>query len=812
MRSANQTFASRLLLITALVVAAVALAVGLAFSQQTEATPQDSPERIELDVQPSAREPGVSRRDPRQTPLAEQQAVDAAGSGQPFEDAPTSPRVARVMEQLRSQPAPLNEVFALIKVTDRATGERRVLTRGTPDPMLGFYLENPDSAPNGQVYAEMEQGWAQNGVEVAIRSVLVGESGDVEPSLSIEQEEERELLERNGGTGLSHRIESDLRRMIEIGETDLSSDSTDPIPVMIELKNLPELSLPKAADPANGGLLWAGLDVMAERERRIIDRKRMMAERQRPLIEAIEALGGWVEYASWTSGSIQTELPPAVIEPLAAHPAVFSMEYIPPLRTDAHRFLGDDIHTATNAQDYDPWHQGWHGLSSKHSYTSRIVLAMSEECVRSNRQYWRTFFNGSYRGRFYDIDPNSGYTLGGLEDCVNNTSHGTTGHASHRHGHWVLGNMASDFMDGQEAVLTTAQRRHRTGTCEECFFLFGQDWNLNERTRAHDWACDKRADIFQSSISSGASCDGNGPFDGNLQSLVNCGAVYVQSAGNSGSTGGCTTSYPADHPWTFAVGGIDTQNPCDTPGEYYTTVCDYETNASKGGANYDGCGGCADVVDLAGPYRVCHGLDPNTTNPTGRQCLTGTSFASPIVAGLMARSMDWYRQHIGTGIFYDNRMRNFMLLMGDRSAGPSGGGQWLNTTDPRWGAGRVRLEPFDQLGCWVVHRLSVTLGRNSQFTTNLGAGDCVQFFKAVAWHNGRDYSHEPMIRLTLNPTGCSTPTASVNRLDAKTVLKMQLNGCSGVQMTIRNIGVGFSGTRRFHVAAYGKSGFSDRGF
>jgi hypothetical protein len=768
----------------------------------------ETPER--LNEAPAQPDPEPGRRVLREgLSDAEKQALDAAGRGKAFEDTPVSELLALTIDRVREMPVPPNEVFALVKVTDRRTGERRVFTRGTPDPMYGFYLDDPAKAPSGKVYAEMDSAWTEGEVEVAIRAVLLDDAPSAEPSLGPHEEAERDLRERNGKAPGNFRIEQELRRVL--GEK--SGDADEMIPVMIEIKQVPRLSLPKTSDPAHGGLLWAGLDIRAERESRMIERKQAMAELQGPVIQAIEKAAGVVEYASWTSGSIQTLLPRSAVERLAASPGVFSMEYIPPGHADSHRYLGDDIHIATNAEDYNPWHVGWHGLSSKHSYTSRIVVAMSEECVRQGVPPWRTGGPGTaVRGQFWDIDPNSGATFGGLENCINNTSHGSTGHAEHRHGHWVLGNMAGDFMDGQESVLTTTQRRQRTGTCEECYFLFGQDWNLNERTRAHDWACARGADIFQSSISYGASCDGNGSFDGNLQSLVNCNVAYVQSAGNSGSTGGCTTSYPADHPWTFSVGGIDTENPCDTPGEYYTTVCNYEANASKGGANYDGCGGCADVNDLAGPYRVCNGLNPNSSNPTGRQCIQGTSFASPTVAGLMARTMDWYRQHVSSSIFYDNRVRNWMLLMGDRSAGANGAGQWLNTTDPRWGAGRVRLEPFDDLGCWSIFRGSVTLGRGASHTFSDAVPSCAQFYKAVVWHNGRDYSHEPMIRLTLNPTGCSTPTQSVNRLDSKSLQKMTLNGCTGVNITVRNIGVGFSGTRKFHVAAYGKSGFSDRGF
>lgn len=805
-------------LIAATVGVATLLLAGAAWSpvsaEGDSSTPRESPGRTESASTRGASPAMDAFREPTPRAEAEREATAASREGREFPDPADSERLARALESLRSLPAPTGEVFALVKATDRATGERRLFTRGTADPMLGLYLDEPASAPPGKVYSEVEDGWAVDGIEVVIRSVLAFEDESAVETLSAEDEAELELHERNAGSPYGVRVEQGLRERLAslAGDEESAGTGETMLPVMVELKGVPRLSLPKASDPANGGLLWAGLDVLAERQRRLIERKRDLAAYQEPVVARIEELGGVVEYASWASGSLQVMLPAVAVKALASHERVFSMEYLPPAATASHRYDGSDLYVATNAEDYDPWHPGWHGLSSKHSYTSRIVVAMAEECVDRSSPAWRSFSGSALRGQFWDLDPNP-ITLGGLENCWNDGAHGGTGHAAHQHGHWVLGNMAGDFMDGQEAVLTTGQRRQRSGTCEECYFLFGQDYNLNERAKSHDWACERGADIFQSSIGYGSSCDGNGSFDANLQSLVNCDVAYVQAAFNSGSTGGCTTVYPADHPWTFTVGGMRTEDPCDTPGEYYTGTCVYDTNASKGGANYDGCATCASIVDLTGPYRVNHGLRPGTANPTQVDSIQGTSFATPVVAGLMARVMDWWRQHVSNSLFYDNRVRNWMMLMGDRSAGAAGTGQWLNTTDDRWGAGRVHLEPFDDLGCWSIFRSSVYLLPFQSYSWVDSVPDCATFYKAVVWHTGTDYSNEPMIRLTLNPEGCSTPTEAVDRLDSKSLLRMSLNGCTGVRITVRYIPVGFAFSgRRFHVGAYGKSGFSDRNF
>lgn len=732
--------------------------------------------------------------EPRWGPAAEREAVEGALAG----GAPSPPgpslAVAAAIERLQAEEAPPGELFALVRVTDRKTGERRVLVRGEPVYEATAYLEEPETAPPGVAYEEISEGHADEDVEIAIRSIRVRSSSvTLEGAEAREEEEEIDLLERNAGGGLSHRIDGGLRRRIESGEIDLADARW--VPVVIELKSVPRLRLPKVHDVTDGGLLLAGLEVAAAREEAIIGRKKGMARRQEDLVQAVEAAGGRVTYASWTSGSLDAELPASALEDLARHPGVFSIDYAEPQAPAIYQ--GDDYFIATDAENFEPGHPGLHGLSSKHSYTSRIVLALGEECIDQTNPAWQNAAppSGSTRGWFYDCDPIGPCSMGGVENCSGSDSHGTR----------VAQMMTADFMDGQDPSLSTTARRRRTGTCPECKFFFFQDQNLNNRTKTLNAACDVGVDIFESSISTVAqSCDGSGHFDGALQSLIDCDAVYVQSAGNNGAGPGCTTSYPADHPWTLTVSGVATQLSCHTSGAYYTSSCPHHSDASIGGARYDGTDGAASVVDLAAPYVFGNAINPGTRDPVQCGVTAGTSFAAPIVAGLTAMLMDWYNVHLDTSIFYDNRMRNFMLLMGDRSTNVAGTARLVNDTSVHWGAGRVGLVPFDNRLIWDVYRASTTVGRNDTWTFNVPiiSLGLATFFKAAVWHDGKNYSNEPILRLSLDPQGCTVKTMSVDRLDNKVVMVQNIASCTSVDVSITNVGVGFSGAREFHFAAY----------
>jgi hypothetical protein len=324
-----------------------------------------------------------------------------------------------------------------------------------------------------------------------------------------------------------------------------------------------------------------------------------------------------------------------------------------------------------------------------------------------------------------------------------------------------------------------------------------------------DFVCEQGVDIFQSSIAQGTSCDGNGALDAEIEAMIDCDVIFVKGAANDGSTGGtCTTQYPADHPWTFAVAGIDTDSPCTTSSAYYTADCDFADGSSMGGGSYNGVAGKASIIDIAAPWDHGAVLTPDTLNPVVPTSGSGNSFANPFVAGLMAELLDWWDTHVSDALFFDNRMRNFMLLMGDRSVDDAGTARAVNFHDERWGAGRVGLVPWDQKNLWSIHRGSSFISSGGSFTHTLNISPNATFLKVVVWHDGTDYQDEPMIGLELDPLGCATVTQSSNRRDSKHMLvygnATPLAGCSQVEMTIENIHdpLAAPADRRFHYAAY----------
>jgi len=756
--------------------------------------PVETP-RLEEESTPGAAAPSAGPfAEPAHRPDAEADAILSAYHGEPFDDPPASAAVARAMARVRAEAAPGDEVFAMITVTDRHTGERRFLTRGTPSPEVALALHDPALGPRGVLYDEQENAVADEETETVVRSVHA-RAGVTYRKPDRDREEKRGLKKRNRGGGLSYRIDGDLRAAITSGQIDVASDAL--VSVNFRLAKVPRLSLPKERGSVMDGLLWVGLDVQAAREAAIIERKQAMAALQARLVARIAQLGGTVRYASWTAGSMIATVPANALRQLAARPEVLSMDLRTPGTADD-SYQGDDIFAATDSENFDLNHSGDSGPpAGRHaSIGSNVVIGQSEECIHTASPAWLDWAGGPSRLVTWECD-NILCTQANYVDCIDRP-----------HGNGVAGMMVADFMDGQDAFVSSPDDRIMTGTCPECSLLFVQDTDNDQKEESMDLLCDEEVDIYESSISHGQSCDGNGFLDASVEALADCDVVTVKSASNDGSTGGCTTNYPADHPWTFAVGGMTSKDACNTAADYYTADCPYSASASKGGAEYNGNGGItASIVDLTAPYNLGGVLSPGTANPVTYKNGGGTSYSAPIVAGLMAELMDWYSTHVSDALFFENRARNFMLLMGDRSVDSAGTARAINFYDDFWGGGRVGLVPFDDKGTWSVHRGACTLsgGSSCVFTLNVPAG--ATFLKASVWHDGTDYDDEPMIQLDLTPVNCGTAAQSTARRDSKAMLVYTptfnpLNGCTRVDATVTNVVDTLSVQRKVHFAAY----------
>jgi hypothetical protein len=187
----------------------------------------------------------------REGDAVETVALEAAGSD--------SPRIAAAIARLRLKPAPAGEAFALIKVTDRQSGERVMLTRGTPDPSLDAYVSNPSTAPPEFVVAEQSTLAAEDGVEIAIRSMTVAPSKfsvvEAGPVLSEDDEELLRLRDQYDGGPLPLRIDKDLRQALT-ARARLKNAGDEPIRVAIELRNVPHVQIPRRPIWSRAAICW----------------------------------------------------------------------------------------------------------------------------------------------------------------------------------------------------------------------------------------------------------------------------------------------------------------------------------------------------------------------------------------------------------------------------------------------------------------------------------------------------------------------------------------------------------------------------
>ena len=109
----------------------------------------EAEEAVESATPSPAGPPSTSHAEPTRQPAVEHAALIAAYRGEPFSDPPQSPAVAAAMARVLAAEPPPGELFALVTVTDRVTGERRVMTRGTPSPDYAGWIADPDTAPAG---------------------------------------------------------------------------------------------------------------------------------------------------------------------------------------------------------------------------------------------------------------------------------------------------------------------------------------------------------------------------------------------------------------------------------------------------------------------------------------------------------------------------------------------------------------------------------------------------------------------------------------------------------------------------------------
>ena len=314
------------------------------------------------------------------------------------------------------------------------------------------------------------------------------------------------------------------------------------------------------------------------------------------------------------------------------------------------------------------------------------------------------------------------------------TSPGATGDAE-GHGTMVAGIAAgaSSAHPGvaQNAPLVSVRTSDANGMSYTSDVIAGVDWILQ-----HKDAYNIRVANF--SIAGGvASSFTVDPLDKAVEKLWFSGIVVVAAAGNHGSADGPVPIYaPGNDPFVITVGALDqggdsaTSNDTIAPWSAYGTTADgfHKPDLSAPGRWL--------IMPVPANSTLAQALPERVVAP-GYMWMSGTSFASPMVAGaaaqMLARHPDWTPDQVkgaadavGTPARRpelhgrSRRARCRGCGVGDEPAEPERGSRPLRRDRPGHGLARLRLSELDR-----VRRVRRFVDRGELDGRELGRGELV---------------------------------------------------------------------------------------
>lgn len=456
-----------------------------------------------------------------------------------------------------------------------------------------------------------------------------------------------------------------------------------------------------------------------QRELIIEGRKEQLQLLQRDFVEYLESVGAVVHENVGAFNQVRVEIPARAIEEVLARVEV--KEVHPSWERAIPLFDLEEARQATFIDEF--WSQGIEGDFGGRTYgTHDGSLARLKVAVIEVR-YVNVPFVGKSENGVADAHPgwNDGASsptrikanlncegVSGLGGCPSQQTP-----RQGAHGTWVASILLGDITEGQDPNITDPlERLRRTGMAPEAALYYFNASYPDEIAAAIFSAVGRGVDVVNLSLatSCGDEVDDLGPCSamadcGGMNQMIrfatDAGVLVVAAAGNSscGVSPGppsCNVCQPAIRPEVLSVGNIHTFGSADYD------AAEIASNSSTGKIRVGVAGQHASLypngvdipaVSISAPGTLSHFFfgSQNGYLDWGGQHQSGTSFASPIVAGGAAL----LRQELGyaSPFHRDVRMlRAKVLAMGDGTGAIAGA-----SMSEVYGAGKVKFHPFDSM-------------------------------------------------------------------------------------------------------------------
>lgn len=487
--------------------------------------------------------------------------------------------------------------------------------------------------------------------------------------------------------------------------------ASDTLWIRVRLRDPVPLELPRPSsalvqvDPVS----W--LLAMEERQLAIELRALEAEQRHLPIVEALPD-GSWSGFVSgWVTDSFELVAEPAAVEALASHPEVLRIEQIREAELAAN--TGDEIRWYSQLDQLVDPPNGYDGdTGTGRSSNTEVYAMILDEPIDLDHPAWRDWYDpsNSYSRLVsaWQADPNAPSSF-----CPGTYYQpDTVGYQSgdSPHGNRVATQFVADLTDYQDPNVTGVQRQYKTGTTTETVFSVVQRKGTDGLGRPWEEAAKLAiclgVDIINLSLGDGSSlCALEHEEVDAVNAMFHDGIFVVAAAGNDESAGGaCTVRPPGTAAGSFAVAGYEVQGEPDLDSSGLTMQSNPfpQLDSVRSSSGPDEYGRPLIKLTAAagreGPHYVRGGgtYESSTGN--------GTSYAAPVVAGAAADVLDFIvTNHSPSFASEVGVLFAYLLAMGDGTLegmlGMPGGTQVATTPiDSAWGAGRLKVRRFDEVG------------------------------------------------------------------------------------------------------------------